>query len=85
MGQKVGDLVEQVDAVFRVFDADMHMHPAYQQTVCEGLHILGEDVVSVLVRGRWRDQFAKGCVDAAMIFMPCSSATPATVFRSVRR
>ena len=33
-----------------IFDADMHMHSAYQKPVCEVLHILSEDILPVLVR-----------------------------------
>ena len=49
VGQKIGNLIQQIDPMFRILDPDMDMHAADQQPLRQRLHVLGQNIVSILI------------------------------------
>jgi len=49
MRQKIGQLVQQLDAEIVIVNPDMNMHAAGQKPARHHLHALGQDVIAILV------------------------------------
>ena len=49
MWQKIGDLVQQINPVFRILDAHMHVHAADHEPVGQRLHVLRKNIIAVFI------------------------------------